>query len=190
MNYNLQNLRIDDHPPEVKEGPRMILPGHLNTLLEIFPPRRVLIVDLRSPTAFETSHIYGAVNLRVPVSFINNVNVEMIEKAFTDDESRRTFSKWSQARCVIFYDRVVEFDWECPVAEALLEKFKKRNWPGQCFILKGHYREFSSSFDKYIVGDKMTQGAKDYGDSLRQLSNPTSVSSPVCPKGRLFCDFC
>jgi hypothetical protein len=36
---------------------------------------------------------------------------------------------------------------------------------GQCFILRGHYREFGQSFDKYIVGAKMTQDAKDWVSS-------------------------
>jgi len=61
------------------------------------------------------------------------------------------------------------------VADALFEKFRKKGWLGQCFILKGHYREFSTSFDKYISGYKMTKEAKEYLDSVRQRSSPTQV---------------
>ncbi len=152
----------------------MILSGHLNTLLEISPPNQVLMIDLRSPTDFEKSHIYGAVNLRVPDSFVRN-NFELIERAFTDDHSRRNFSKWSSAKCVVLYDRVVEFAWECPVADTLYENFKSRGWQGQVYILKGHYREFSKSFERYITGDKMSQAAKDYIDSLRGKSPQSQV---------------
>jgi hypothetical protein len=151
----------------------MILPGHLNRLLEIYPSKGVLLVDLRSSTDFERSHIHDAINLRAPLSFVENTSLEMIEDTFMDDQSRRSFSKWSQFKCVVFYDRVIEFDWECPVADALYAKFKRKGWEGQCFILKGHYREFSASFDKYISGAKMTSEAKDYVDSLRQRSSPT-----------------
>ncbi|KAK3368188.1 hypothetical protein B0H63DRAFT_404453 [Podospora didyma] len=173
MTHNLQNLRLDDHTPEIKDGARMILPGHLNTLLEIYPSKSVLILDLRSATDFEKSHIHDAVNLRAPLSFIQNTSLEMIEDTLVDDQSRRSFSKWSQCRCVVFYDRVIEFGWECPVAESLYDKFKKKRWTGQCFILKGHYREFSASFDKYISGSKMSKEAKEYLDGLRQRSSPT-----------------
>ncbi len=176
MRYNLQNLRIGKPEPEAKDGARMLLPGHLNTLLEIYPSKNVLIVDLRSATDFERSHIHDAVNLRAPLSFVQNTSLEMIEDTFMDDQSRRSFSEWSQCRCVVFYDRVVEFDWECPVADALYDKFKRKGWLGQCFILKGHFREFSASFDKYISGAKMSKEAKQYIDGLRQQSSLTEVS--------------
>lgn len=172
--FQFKNLKLDNHQPEVrKDGPRMILPGHLNTLLEIYPSKSVLIVDLRSSVDFEKSHIHDAVNLRAPVSFIQNATLEMIEDTLVDAQSRHSFSKWAQSKCVVFYDRVVEFDWECPVAEALYEKLKRKRWTGQCFVLKGHYREFSASFDKYISGSKMSKEAKEYLDSLRQQATPT-----------------
>jgi hypothetical protein len=176
MTSNLQNLQIHDHQHESRDGARMILPGHLQTLLDIFPSKRVLIVDLRSPAMFEKSHIHEAVNLRAPVGFIEHATLEMVQDTLTDDQSRRCFAKWAQSRCVVFYDRVVEFSWECPTADACLDKFRSEGWQGQCFILKGHYHEFSSSFDKYISGNKMSQEAKDYIDGLRQ----TSSSSAVC----------
>ncbi|KAK4169458.1 hypothetical protein QBC43DRAFT_251764 [Cladorrhinum sp. PSN259] len=173
LNHNLQSLRVVQAQQPTKSGASMILPGHLNTLLEIYPSKGILIVDLRSSTDFERSHIHDAINLRAPLSFVQNTSLEMIEDTFMDDQSRRSFSKWLQCRCVVFYDRVVEFDWECPVADALYDKFKRKGWQGQCFILKGHYREFSASFDKYISGSKMSQEAKEYLDGLRQQSSPT-----------------
>ncbi|KAK4190420.1 hypothetical protein QBC35DRAFT_428529 [Podospora australis] len=173
LTYNLRNLRVGEHQREDKDTARMILPGHLNNLLEIYPSKGILIVDLRSSTDFERSHIHDAINLRAPLSFVKNTSLEMIEDTFMDDQSRRSFSKWFQCRCVVFYDRIVEFNWECPVADALYEKFKTKGFQGQCFILKGHYREFSASFDKYISGSKMTQEAKEYLDSLRQQSSLT-----------------
>jgi hypothetical protein len=180
MTYNLQNLRIDAHLSQARDGARMILPGHLNGLLQIYPSKGILIVDLRPSTDFERSHVHDAINLRAPLSFVENTSLEMIEDTFMDDQSRRSFSKWSQYKCVVFYDRVIEFDWECPVADALYTKFRRMGWLGQCFILKGHYLEFSSSFDKYISGSKMTSEGKEYIDNLRQQSSPSEVCLPLC----------
>ena len=175
MKRNLQNLRIDDNPRKSNSGEdiHMILAGHLQQLLEIFVPGEILLVDLRSPSDFAKSHIHGALNLRVPQSFLNIADFQMLERAFADEQSRRAFSKWHRSKCIVFYDRVIEFPWECPTAEVLLEKFKREGWAGQCFTLKGHYREFAVSFDKYIAGDRMTQEAKDFADSLRLRSPPT-----------------
>ncbi|EGO57795.1 hypothetical protein NEUTE1DRAFT_81692 [Neurospora tetrasperma FGSC 2508] len=154
---NLQGLHYRssaDQTPATKEGSaRMILPGHLNTILTIYPHRgAVLLLDLRSSTDFEKSHISSAINLRCPVSFIQHASLEMIEDTFTDVSSRHSFNSWYQSRCVVLYDRRIEFDWECPIANALLTKFRGNGWKGQCFILKGHYREFADSFDKWITG--------------------------------------
>ena len=158
----------------------MILPGQLNGLLDIFLPNNLLFVDLRSPTDFDKSHIYGAINLRTPVSFIEQ-SFDLIDRAFTDDQSRRNFARAPSSCCVVFYDRVLEFPWECPMADALIGKLREdKGWAGDYYVLRGHYREFSTSFDKYITGDRMTQAAKDYADSLRQRTPPTPVSCVLC----------
>ncbi|KAK0673914.1 pah7 homeobox protein encoded by the pah7 protein [Cercophora samala] len=174
LDTNLQTLRLPSSDPvSPADGPAMILPGHLNRLLEIYPSKGILLVDLRSSTDFERSHIHEAINLRAPLRFITNTSLEMIEDTFVDDQSRRSFAKWSSCRCVVFYDRVIEFPWECPIASALYQKFRDKAWRGQGFILKGHYREFSASFDRYISGSKMTQEAKSYLDGLRQRGSLT-----------------
>ncbi|RYP79155.1 hypothetical protein DL771_000133 [Monosporascus sp. 5C6A] len=165
----LQSLRIDDHSHDrPREAPRMILPGHLNRLLEVVPSSQVLIVDLRSPADYERSHIYGAINYRAPASFVSRATLELVEKALPNEATCSVFRTWYDCKCVVFYDRHVEFAWEAPTAEALYQKFRTKGWTGQCFVLKGHYREFSESFDKYIVGIKMTDNARAYLPSLQE----------------------
>lgn len=177
MENRLQNLKIDDHghdPP--KDGAKMILPGHLNKLLEIFPSDQIVMIDLRSPSDYEHSHIHGAINFRAPASFVSRATMEMIEKALPDEASCSSFNKWYTSKCVVFYDKVVEYTWEAPAADALFQKLKSKGWTGQCFVLKGHYREFSSSFDKYIVGTNTTNNAKEYLASLQDVSWDKTVS--------------
>ncbi|KAI0969412.1 hypothetical protein F4678DRAFT_173756 [Xylaria arbuscula] len=171
VSNKLQSLRMDNqsHPPAT-DGARMILPGHLNNLLEIFPTDQIVVIDLRPNTDYQRSHIHGAINFRAPASFVSRASMEMIEKSLTDEASRSSFDKWYTSKCVVFYDKVVEYPWEAPVAEAFFQKFKRKNWPGQCFVLKGHYREFSQSFDKYIIGTKTTENATEYLASLQNVS--------------------
>ncbi|CAK7268489.1 hypothetical protein SEPCBS119000_003088 [Sporothrix epigloea] len=171
LTQNLQNLKMADNLSSDLGnggGAMMILPGQLKRLLEIFVSNNLLLVDVRSPTDFDKSHIYGAVNLCMPVSFVEEA-FDLIDQAFTDDQSRRAFVRAKMARCIVFYDRVLEYPWECPMADALITQLRcTKSWAGDYYVLKGHYREFSASYDKYIMGDKMTQAAKDYVDSLRQ----------------------
>nr|RBQ94755.1 hypothetical protein FVER53263_07053 [Fusarium verticillioides] len=143
-------LRVEDSKVGAHEGPRMILPANLSELLDISLPGQSLLLDIRSSTEFQRSHIRGAIHLRAPQSFLRPASLDMVERAFPDAQSRRIFSRWQQARCIVFYSRGLEYPWECPSADTLLEKLWACGWHGRCFILKGHYREFSDSFSKHV----------------------------------------
>ncbi|RYO84543.1 hypothetical protein DL766_004503 [Monosporascus sp. MC13-8B] len=92
----------------------------------------------------------------------------MISLALEDDQ-RLNINDWEHwLQSIPAIAKHVEFAWEAPTAEALYRKFRAKGWAGQCFVLKGHYREFSESFDKYIVGIKMTDNARTYLLSLRE----------------------
>ncbi|KAK8027580.1 rhodanese-like protein [Apiospora marii] len=174
----LQNLSIDSQRRnQTSDGIHMILPGHLNQLLETLLPNQMLIIDLRAPTEYQRSHIHGAINFRVPASFVQRASFDMIEKAIVDDASRDTFRRWAEFKCVVFYDRHIEFAWECPTADALIQRFKAQGWSGHGFIPKGHYREFSASFDKHIGGSRMSANASKYLQSLSERSMEKQVCS-------------
>lgn len=143
-------------------------------------PGQVLVVDLRPLSDYQKSHIHGSVNLRTPATYVERASLEMVEKAIADEAGQKTFSEWPGSRCVVFYDRHIEFAWECPTAEAIVNKFKAQGWAGHGFILKGHYREFSDSFDKYIGGAKMSAVAKSDMESRndQRLANQVSQAAP------------
>lgn len=159
--------------PEAQEGPQMILAGQLNDLLDILPPAQILFVDLRSPSEFQRSHIHRAVNLRLPSRFLRTTSLETLDQTFPDEQSKRSFTRWSKTKCMVIYDRNIEAPWECPTAPDLLDMLRRQGWPGRCFVLKGPFREFAMSFDKYITGDRMTKDSKKYTDGLRSATPPT-----------------
>lgn len=156
----LAAMKLKDVHHQVGNGPRMILPTDLDQLLAISSPKQTIFFDLRSRQEFQRSHIYGSVNLRVPRSFLQTAPIDLIERAILDEEGRKTFSRWRSARCIVFYGKGLEHSWDCPAAEILFERLQESAWFGRCFVLKGHYREFSVTFDKYIVGAKMTPEAQ------------------------------
>lgn len=151
----------------------MILGGHLDDLLNIFTPAQILFIDLRSPSEFQRSHIHSAVNLRMPPKFLRIASLDMLDRTFPDEQSRRSFTRWSKAKCVIVYDRNIETMLDCPTASELLSMLRREGWRGRCFVLKGPFREFSMSFDRFITGDRMTKEAKKYADSLRSATPST-----------------
>ncbi|KAF5580460.1 uncharacterized protein FSUBG_13380 [Fusarium subglutinans] len=174
-------LRVEDSKAGAHEGPRMILPANLSELLDISLPGQSLLLDLRSSTEFQRSHIRGAIHLRAPQSFLRPASLDMIERAFPDAQSRRTFSRWQQARCIVFYSRGLECQWECPSADTLLEKLWACGWHGRCFILKGHYREFGDSFSKHVYraqdSDAEKEALKEVPISEGVPSNETELAA-------------
>ncbi|KAG5762639.1 hypothetical protein H9Q72_009250 [Fusarium xylarioides] len=174
-------LRVEDSKAGAHEGPRMILPANLSELLDMSLPGQSLLLDLRSSTEFQRSHIRGAIHLRAPQSFLRPASLDMVERAFPDAQSRRIFSRWQQARCIVFYSRGLEYPWECPSADALLEKLWACGWHGRCFILKGHYREFSDSFGKHVYraqdNDAEKEAPKEAPISESMPSNETELAT-------------
>ncbi|POR35157.1 Uncharacterized protein TPAR_04650 [Tolypocladium paradoxum] len=167
VSNRLAAMKLKDVTPEAGSGPQMILPADLSQLLDMSLPGQVMLFDLRSPTEYQRSHIHGAINLRVPRSFLEVSSLDMIERAIADEQGQNTFAQWQSARCLVFYARGLDVSWECPPARLILDKLTDNGWSGRCFILKGHYREFSDSFDKYIAGTKMTQDAQTWADGQR-----------------------
>jgi hypothetical protein len=175
VSNRLATMKMYDVPREGGIGARMIMPADLSQLLEMSLPTQVLLFDLRPPAEYQKSHIFGASNLRAPRTFLEAASLEMVERVFADGQDRATFSAWRNARCVVFYSKGLEFPWECPAADLLLDKLCSSGWHGQCFVLKGHYREFSATFDKFVAGPKMTQEADDWIRTRRaKLSMPAN----------------
>lgn len=163
ISNRLATIKLKDYVFGVNsQDARMILPAELNRLLELSLPGDALLFDLRSPSEYKRSHVYGAIDLRAPKTFLEAAPLYLIARAIPDEQGRNRFNQWISAKCLVFYGRSLEFSWECPAAELITQKLRKVGWRGHCFILRGHYREFSQSFDKHIVGAKMTQLAKDW----------------------------
>ncbi|KAL2878288.1 hypothetical protein SGCOL_006540 [Colletotrichum sp. CLE4] len=181
-NTQFQTLRMGGDPaPGAPKGAQMILPHHLQRIIEVLSSSRILMIDLRPPADFEKSHIKGAINLRAPLSFIREASFEMIERAFPHQSSRQVFGEWQSATCLVIYDRVIDASRVCPLADVLYDKFRTWGWPGRCFVLKGHYREFSVSYKTSITGSKVSSEA---GHQQQQQQNPdplrqeTSTAAP------------
>ncbi|EHK17062.1 uncharacterized protein TRIVIDRAFT_183402 [Trichoderma virens Gv29-8] len=172
----LATMKVGGIPFSEEGGPLLILPADLSRLLEISQPGQTLLFDIRSPSDYQRSHIRDAVNLRVPQNFIRDASPEMIGRTISEEHGHEAFSKWQEARCIVFYSRGLESAWECPSATSLLRKLSEFGWTGRSFVLKGHYREFSASFGQYIVDSKSPEA-----DNAQQQSGELSNEAAVDP---------
>lgn len=148
------SMKLKDVPHSGEDGPRLILPTALAELLELSLPGQLLQFDLRSTNEFSRSHVHGSLNLRAPLKFLQIAPLEIIERCFTDEASRRAFASRQRCGCLVFYYKGIDSQAACPAATVLVNKLRQTGWLGECFILKGSFKEFSVSFEKYITGSK------------------------------------
>ncbi|KAL7947320.1 hypothetical protein V8C42DRAFT_317454 [Trichoderma barbatum] len=174
----LATMRVGDVLFNEEGGPLLILPADLSRLLEISQPGQALLFDIRPPSEYQRSHIRDAVNLRVPQNFIREASPELIGRTISEEHGHGAFSKWKEARCIVFYSRGLESAWECPSATSILRKLSENGWTGRSFVLKGHYREFSASFGQYIVDSKKTLEA---GGAEQQQNKELAKEAAVDP---------
>lgn len=153
----------------------MILPAHFNELVDILPQNELVVLDLRTRSLFERSHVHNAASMRLPVVFIEHSTLDTIRRAIEPPHSRRTFMAIPTARAVVLYDHVLEVPQQCPAALALHTRLRAEGWTGETFILKGHFKEFADSFDRCIESSNMTQAAADF--LARRAGNRENVSN-------------
>ncbi|KAM3525231.1 hypothetical protein NHJ13051_004096 [Beauveria bassiana] len=163
------SMKLKDLSRGGSDGPRMILPTALAELLELSLPGQLLSFDLRSANDFSKSHLHGALNLRAPRSFLQIASLDIIERCFTEEESRKAFAAGLDCRYVLFYSKGIDSPSGCPTASILLDKLRSSGWFGEGFILKGNFREFSVSFEKFIVGAKATSAAKTWSNRWQDV---------------------
>ncbi|KAK7452899.1 hypothetical protein CaCOL14_009987 [Colletotrichum acutatum] len=179
VSQQFQTLRMSGDPaPGACQGAQMILPHHLQRIIEVLSSSMILIIDLRPPADFEKSHIKGAINLRAPLNFVKEASFDMIERAFPDQRSRQVFGEWQYATCLVIYDRVIDASRDCPVADVLYDKFRTWGWPGRCFVLKGHYKEFSVSYKTSITGSKVLSEI-EHQNQQQQSPDPLRQEAPA-----------
>ncbi|KAL7795778.1 hypothetical protein V8C37DRAFT_373404 [Trichoderma ceciliae] len=169
----LATMKVGDIPFNEGGGPLLILPADLSRLLEISAPGQTLVFDIRPQSEYQRSHIRGAINLRVPQNFIKDASLEMIGRTISEEHGHDAFSKWKEARCMVFYSRGLESAWECPSAASILYKLSESGWTGRSFALKGHYREFSASFGQYVVDGKKSledEGADQSKEPVKEAA--------------------
>ncbi|KKA26762.1 hypothetical protein TD95_001703 [Thielaviopsis punctulata] len=135
---------------EADDGPIMVLPTDLDVLLDIcLPGEEVVTIDLRSKAEFAKGHVFKAINLRAPLSFLSKASLEAVDELL-DNESRKLFT-WKAVPCVVYYADNTCYEWECPAAAQLHSIMRSWGWRGHSFILQGIFADFASTFPKYIV---------------------------------------
>ena len=157
ISNKLAAMEVKDVAHPTAQGPLMILPADLNRLLELSLPGHVLMFDMRTSKDFGRSHILDAIHFRVPQSYLNPAPLDLIEAVLPDGAKKAP--EWIRAKCMVFYSRSFESSFECPAAEIMAAKLRKEGWLGRAFILRGHYREFSHTFNNYVVDAHGQQSA-------------------------------
>lgn len=119
-----------------------IAPATLARLLDE-RPLNVLLFDIRSDRAYETGHIYQAINVPIPMKKLRKTSFTL-DKMIADfvlDQDLEKVTRWNQVGHIVVYDN--DRDGQSGTAGSaafyLLEKFIQAGWKGQNYVLRGEY---------------------------------------------------
>lgn len=135
-----------------KQGPVMVTPQHVVTLLES-SEEEILLLDLRVNTQYAISRIRGALNLCLPTTLLKRAsfNVEKLAETFKEGAQRKKFEAWRSCRYIIVYDADSSQLKDAVGCVNTLKKFSNEGWSGPSYIIRGGMREFASKFPSSVA---------------------------------------
>jgi hypothetical protein len=166
--------------------PVLISAERLDGLLRILPRGHRLLLDTRPDAARQKRWLDDSVHFRVPADFIARAaSLDQVGCAFAAQRDMDRFARWREACCIVFYAEDVEFAWECPAADALLDKLRAAGWGGRCFVLAGQFGRFRRQFPQHVQSRKDSVGAAaaaaaaaDAGAAAAAASSSPAPSNP------------
>ncbi|GME23517.1 Protein-tyrosine phosphatase receptor/non-receptor type [Neofusicoccum parvum] len=169
---------FDTEIKDPKQGPVMVTPQHVVTLLES-SEEEILLLDLRVSTQYALSRIRGALNLCLPTTLLKRAsfNVEKLAETFKEDSQRKKFENWRSCKYIVVYDADSAQLKDATSCVNTLKKFSNEGWCGPSYIIRGGIGEFASKFSSFVSkGANSAQPAsKKPNLKLENLPGPAPV---------------
>ena len=161
--------RAETLPSSLKsDGPTLIDPQNLESLLGPSASGRVLLLDLRVSPQFAQSRIKGSLNLCIPTTLLKrpSFNLQRLTETFTDANEKARFSTWKEMDYIVVYDANSTNLKDAVPCVNTLKKFTNEGWQGYAFVVRGGFKAAASAVPDLIA---RANAASD-GDTARQLS--------------------
>lgn len=152
---------LDNESTGPKQGPIMVTPQHVVTLLES-SEEEILLLDLRVSTQYALSRIRGALNLCIPTTLLKRAsfNVEKLAETFKDDIQKKKFENWRGCRYIVVYDADSSQLKDATSCVNTLKKFSNEGWNGPSYIIRGGISEFASKFASFVTRGTSSSSTK------------------------------
>ncbi|KAG8814975.1 hypothetical protein FRC17_000909 [Serendipita sp. 399] len=158
----------------------------------------LLLIDIRTPTQYEVSRIFGAISLAAPSTFLKRPShtLDKLAESIGDAESREIFENWNRTRRIIAYDADTTSLTEASNIHGLLKKFQAAGYVGDLEWIRGGFHAVakivpsildSSFFTHLRTSEDATASAvplraKDLSAHAFKQSSTTLVSQKT-PRG-------
>ncbi|BDD54990.1 hypothetical protein MAP00_000549 [Monascus purpureus] len=128
-----------------------ISPDRCVELLESFPDE-VLLLDIRPFAHFARANINDSLNLCIPTTLLKrrSFDTHKLEGTFTNEASKKRFSRWRSCRFIIVYDAFTSSVKDAGPLVNVLKKFTEDGWTGEGLIIRGGFKAFSEKFPGFV----------------------------------------
>jgi hypothetical protein len=143
----LQHQRADTLPSALEDGPVLISPDLLRSLINSNSSAHFLLLDLRVFPQFSQSRIDGALNLCIPTTLLKrpSFNLQKLQDTFSTEAEKERFAAWKTAQYIVVYDAFSSEKKDAISAVNTLKKFENEGWKGHSYILRGGFQEFTKT---------------------------------------------
>ncbi|KAG8818712.1 hypothetical protein FRC18_012381 [Serendipita sp. 400] len=158
----------------------------------------LLLIDIRTPTQYDVSRIFGAVSLATSSTLLKrpSYTLDRLAESIDDAASQERFSNWNTVRRIVVYDADTSSLTEASNLHGLLKKFQTAGYTGNLEWIRGGFHSVAKIVPSIIDSSFFTQSrqsedapsssvplrAKDLSTHAFQQSSTTSIGQKT-PRG-------
>lgn len=159
------------------DDPKMIAPDELYAMLENLPSKDLLLLDLRAPSQYKQSRIFGAWNIRTPMTLSKRslYDVPGLADAI-EKEIDKNFARWREAKIIVVYDTDSNLNKFNVASTLTLRRFITSGWNGKPCIVRGGFLGVLTEFPHLIkTGNDTVAGPRPSIESASQVPKGSHV---------------
>ncbi|KAG8776469.1 hypothetical protein FRC15_011925 [Serendipita sp. 397] len=158
----------------------------------------LLLIDIRTPTQYDVSRIFGAISLATSSTLLKrpSYTLDRLAESIDDAASQERFSNWNTVRRIVVYDADTSSLTEASNLHGLLKKFQTAGYMGNLEWIRGGFHSVAKIVPSIIDSSFFTQSrqsedapsssvplrAKDLSTHAFQQSSTTSIGQKT-PRG-------
>ncbi|OCF74348.1 hypothetical protein I204_04719 [Kwoniella mangroviensis CBS 8886] len=145
-------------------GGKRLQPITAKSLLPLLSSPSTLVLDVRPPSSFQSSHVPSSYSLPIPSTLLRRpaFNLEKLVQMLPSDTTEAVL-RWREKGDIVLIDADSGSVSDGSVLDGLSSKFEREGYTGHLWFVKGGHSALSSQRDLRLVAEDDAPGAEGQG---------------------------